>query len=164
MFTYQPEPFNKYLYSGACYIQIAECYKLIHQWLKVENELNLEERIITELREAWLQLFYANFPVAMTKLSPDITRTAMSAKEEEILFKALSNYGTQIATELLSKISDDAMEESGLTSFFRMWAASCSKAYADLIRSDTLIKSVTKTLNKSLDCMSKVVLNDPADK
>ncbi|MXZ80527.1 MAG: hypothetical protein F4Z15_03990 [Gammaproteobacteria bacterium] len=148
MGTIPTNPFDKYLYSGAFYIQAADCYRLVLQWLEHGNP-EADGAILGSISEIWMRSTLLSYSVALTGagLSGEGADSKLETRMAE-LQSIVAGFGPGIVSEVLSQVSAQPGGPPSLQEFFEIWTAACAKAHAELLNSDTVIDSVTGMMNR----------------
>lgn len=148
MGTIQTNPFDKYLYSGAFYIQAADCYRLVLQWLE-HGDPEADGAILRSISEIWMRSTFLVHPVVLTGagLSGEGVDSKLETRMAE-LQNVVAGFGPGIASEVLSQVSARPDGPPGLQEFLEIWTAACAKAHAELLSSDAVIDSVTGMVNR----------------
>ena len=146
-----PGPFQKYLFSGACYVQIGECYKILTKLLTSDANIDDNRELADNLESIWnnyvTQLPYS----AITEILRDIeTKPGSDWADMESLFSEISSTGKFFTKDFLSSMNNREAKEISLKQFFIQWAYSCDKAYQQLIYSDAYSKAIAKVADTAI--------------
>lgn len=151
MNSFHTDPFNKYLYSAAFYIQAANCYRPILEGV-ASAEPEQREALLNMIQNSWLQttmnaysstlsgLGMVNAATVQTNDLPDFVR----------LIQMLNRITPQIISELIDRVSKHINDTLTLDDFFEIWTETCIKAHAELVNSEEFIDCITDFINLSI--------------
>lgn len=147
----EPGPFQKYLFSGACYVQIGNCYKSIRMMLDNDENIEHSELLIKDLSAIWNGfLTQQPGPAHANFLNYLDQQTAPQWKELNALYKEIAAAGSTVTRDFLSSLNKIKADEVDLPQFFIQWASSCDAAYDKLVRSETFSRAMGQFINELL--------------
>ena len=133
----QPGPFQKYLFSGACYVQIGECYKTVKQLLSEGKRVSGDKELTAKLQSIWRGFVTQQpgeaFTPFFTSASQDIGR---SNKAHENLYRHIQQAALLITEDFLNAIDNDHLDQIDVKQFFIRWASACDRAYQEIVLSE----------------------------
>ena len=131
----QPGPFVKYLFSGACYVRIAECYKLYRKMLGARvderDRESARQALSAELLEAW-QAYLGALNLAGVSTADS---NPQGSYPWQGLNREIHGSGRAAMVTFSEAVARDR-EALDFQSFFNHWLRSCEDAHSALIRSD----------------------------
>ena len=146
-----PGPFQKYLFSGACYIKIGQCYSLIKQAIEQGQVLTdngeLEEQLIKLWTDYLLQqTVMAKGPWPTSSQADEIGLASTLNNLDAVIRQA----GSDAVKELIGQLNKMEAGKHDLNSFFIHWASVCDKAYARMVRTEVFSLALGATINHLL--------------
>ena len=139
----QPGPFQKYLFSGACYVQLGKCYQLLDQFFdKGESATSISE-LQSELGELWLTYLRQHPSFVLVEYIQKENFTDKDNLGSLISFyEAIQKMGVGIADQFINSISQSNLQDLDVPGFFKLWARACESGYEQLIRSDECAEAI----------------------
>jgi hypothetical protein len=152
MDTTIPTPFHKYLYSGAYYVQVGQCYAVVSRLYREGFDLETDEEVRLEIIGLWNNFVESQLAVWM-KAANESKESARTSQLEQIdkLGTEISNIGINITRDFIARLNEQGFEQMQLDTFFTIWAQTCSESYAAFIRSDNVSRLLASTLNTVLE-------------
>ncbi|MCY4050153.1 MAG: hypothetical protein OXF60_01510 [Gammaproteobacteria bacterium] len=151
MTSFQTDPFEKYLYSSAFYIQIANCYRPIMKWI-ANGEPEQREVIRKLLLNSWHQAT-PNFLNSNLSGMGSVNATLIqenSLLKYSRLTQMLADIAPKIIDEFIDLVSEHANNAMTFEDFFNIWIETCDKRYFEFIHSEELIDCISELINFSL--------------
>ena len=151
-----PAPFHKYLYSGACYIQIGQCYAIASRAYHKGFDLQTDEEFCREILGLWNNFVELQL-AAWKRPAIELKQSALSVQLEQIdnLGAEIASIGENVTRDFIAALKLEGLEQMDLNTFFRIWTVTCSESYAAFIRSDTVSRLLASTLNSVLEERSR---------
>ena len=147
-----PGPFQKYLFSGASYVQVGECYLAYLKWFSSPQDEVLYGELQHRMVATWDDAFFRQMATASilpgnpwSALSPGFERSILEFADEVKLA------GARGMDRLLSELLDGRDEPLDLHSFFQAWATACDSVYGQLVRSPAFSKLLGQVTNACID-------------
>jgi hypothetical protein len=147
-----PTPFHKYLYSGAYYVQVGQCYAVVSRLYREGIDLQIDEEVHREIIGLWNN--FVEFQLATwMKAANESKESVRSSQLEQInkLGTEISNIGINITKDFIAVLNNQGLEQMQLDTFFRIWAQTCSESYIAFIRSDDVSRLLASSLNAVLE-------------
>jgi hypothetical protein len=146
-----PGPFQKYLFSGACYIKLGQCYSLVKQAVEQGQDLTNDRALAAQLIDLWTDFLYQQTTVAKELLpDPDQASDTGLASSLENLGAVIQQAGSDSVKELIDELDNIQPDMPGLNDFFIHWASACDKAYATMVQSKAFSLALGATINNLL--------------
>ena len=151
MNSFHTDPFNKYLYSGAFYIQVANCYHSILEWIP-GAEPGQREVLVNMIQNLWLQTTMNAYSSTLSGLGLVNTTTVQANDSPNFvrLAQMLNRIAPQIINDVADRVSKQVDGTLTLQEFWEIWIETCSKVHAELINSGEFIDYVTELVNLSI--------------
>lgn len=133
----EPGPFQKYLFSAACYVQVGRCYAaLLENWPEAVREGG-DRDLQRQLAAAWQEAFERQAVMAGGLLDNLRPQGLPAINEDLDSFREQVREAGDVAMQsLLRQLSQDPLDAPDFITFFRAWAIACDRAYGELVRSD----------------------------
>ncbi len=147
-----PGPFQKYLFSGACYIQVGQCYAALLALPLARYDRSVLESLRDNLTAVWQEGF--NRQVAAAGTLPGGPWSMLDGElgeEMGALTAEVRAAGTEAMTRLLDEFVDDTGVLPDFPGFFDAWARACDGAYARVVRSDPFADLLGRMVNGCID-------------
>ncbi|MCY4149835.1 MAG: hypothetical protein OXF73_10935 [Gammaproteobacteria bacterium] len=155
MCSFQTGPFDKYLYSGAFYIQAASCYRPVLEWLSNE-EPEQRETLMNLIRDSWYRSTVDAYSSAISGMGLVNLEASSSGPHEMARLNNILTIMVQKAVNgITERVSNYSHETLTLQAFFEIWIETCAKVHDDLINSEEFIDCITETINASLKTYAK---------
>jgi len=151
-----PAPFHKYLYSGACYIQMGQCYAVVDRSFQQGLDLQTDKDVCREILGLWNN--FVEFQLTAWKRPVIVSgESTLSAQLEQIeeLGSEFTSIGESITQEFIAELIKGGPEQMNLNAFFKLWATTCSDSYATFIRSDSISRLLDSALNSALEARAR---------
>ncbi len=148
----EPGPFQKYLFSGACYVQIGECYKLLKVSIARGETIKTSGELTENLKSIWTGFLVQQPGALASEISAE--GGGQLGQETEALKGIHQNIvqaGATATDHFLASIVHTDVSTINLKQFFVLWASSCDSAYQQLIWSDSYSRAVGQIVNSTLD-------------
>ncbi len=147
MTSLQTNPFNKYLFSGAFYIQAANCFRPAMEWVDNRDSAK-RDALQTMLQNSWLE---TAMNYSTSNLSTGLLNVGSIPKNAPFNFSRLTQILNRIAPKMVDEFIDQVSEyaDNNMTFevFFSIWTETCSKTYVELINSEEFIDCLTDSIN-----------------
>jgi len=151
-----PAPYHKYLYSGACYIQMGQCYAVVNRSFQKGSDLQTDKDVCREILGLWNN--FVDFQLnAWKRPTIEPEESALSAQLEQIekLGSEVASIGEKITRNFITELNKEGLEQMSLNTFFKIWATTCSESYATFIRSDSISRLLDSSLNSALEARTR---------
>lgn len=147
-----PGPFQKYLFSGACYVQIGQCYASIKQAISEHANLADQEQLRLNLEDIWRTFVGQQFGTFSSLESAADTSHRQSQPLQSVrdFHRDIERLGSEATHDLLSTLQHLDAGQLDLQQFFLAWAKSCDQAYGVLVKSDVFAKAIGDVVNTML--------------
>jgi len=164
MTSFQTDPFSKYLYSGAFYIQAINSYRLVSEWL-VNEEPEQRDALQSMIKDSWLQTAMKAYSSPLSGMGLPNTLMTQANNPPKIagLTEMLTRIVPQITSEIIDRVSSHAGDTLTLQDFFEVWIETFSKAHAKLINSEKFIDCMTEFINFSIKASVEVMKDTEPD-
>lgn len=148
----EPGPFQKYLFSGACYVSIGQCYARFVELLERDAAPAAMAELHPRLVEIWQEAFGQQMALAggllenpLAGRQPGLDR-AMRGFQEEVLAQ-----GREAMESFLETLAGHREHVPDFPEFFQAWAEACDLAYGNLVRSDPFTEMIGLVVNGCID-------------
>ncbi len=145
-------PFQKYLFSGACYVQIGQCYALVKQAVEQGKNFSDNEQLRSRLAAVW-QSYVVQQSGAMSSAYAGFDVPDSGGQQWHWVHKLhqeVQQAGIEAMEQLLPVLEQMDSEHLDLQQFFVSWAGACDQAYNRLIRSDAFARAMGEVVNTML--------------
>ncbi|MYB34682.1 MAG: hypothetical protein F4X92_06090 [Gammaproteobacteria bacterium] len=151
MNLFHTDPFNKYLYSSAFYIQAANCYRPILEGI-ASTEPEQREALLNMIQDSWLQTMMNAYSSTLPGLGMVNAATMQTNDSTSFvrLTQMLNRITPQIISEVIDRVSKHINDPLILEDFFEIWIETCIKAHAELVNSEEFIDCITDFINFSI--------------
>ncbi|MEJ2177038.1 MAG: hypothetical protein P8Y12_03615 [Gammaproteobacteria bacterium] len=148
-----PGPFQKYLFSGACYVQIGQCYALVKQAASQGKLLTNDDRLKANLVEVWNSYVTKQFgELSLLQEGGDNSEDEMQQwRWVNQLHQEVHRAGIEVVQDLLPALARIDSDRLDLKQFFMIWAKSCDLAYARLVKSDVFARALGEITNTMIN-------------
>lgn len=148
----EPGPFQKYLFSGACYVSIGQCYARLVELLErdaVPADLaELQSRLVA----VWLEAFDRQMALAGGLLEdPRVSRQPGLEEAVRVFREQVLDTGGEAMDTFLRTLAADRGSIPAFPEFFRSWAEACDGAYDRLVRSAAFAEIIGLVANVCID-------------
>ena len=150
-----PSAFSKYLFSGACYVQLGQLYAKVCELGGQQEKLNNPE-LLNQFSDSWRNyvkqqpgFVFADF--LGTGLPKDAVREATLAGYQRELEKAV----LEAFDEFIEALAGIEGDELDFGSFFDIWCVVCDRAYAKLVRTEAFSQGLGYAMNFLLSHMTE---------
>ena len=148
-----PSAFSKYLFSGACYVQLGELYAKVRE-LGGDPQTLADPELLNQFSGIWRDyvsqqpgFVFADFLETGLPQDPDRDH-AFSGFQREL--KQAINQAFDDFVDALSEVEDDQVDFS---TFFDIWCMACDRAYAKLVRTESFSLALGYAMNFLLSYM-----------
>lgn len=157
MISHKASPFDKYLYSGAFYVQAANTYRLMSEWFD-KTEPEQKEALLGIIRDSWLQSTTLPYSSVLSSMGLP-AKPAQAAVPQEMIDpgQIIARAAPRIVDEVVDRISNCTHEILTLPVFIEIWVEACAKAHAELIRSEEFIECMTDIINRAIKISVKAL-------
>lgn len=143
-----PGPFQKYLFSAACYVQVGQCYtELLDNWDRLMRG-SAPDDLVQRLAAAWREAFERQMVIAggLTRLLPADEQAAFD--RDVLAFREQADSaGLDAMAEMLDNLPGRDEAPPDFVAFFRTWAIACDGVYAGLVRSEPFAALLGRVVN-----------------
>jgi len=150
-----PSAFSKYLFSGACYVQLGQLYAMVCELGGQQEKLNNPE-LMQQFSHSWRNyvkqqpgFVFADF--LGTDLAEDAVRETTLAGDQRELDKTLLEAFDEFV-EALKETEGDGMD---FGTFFDIWCVVCDRAYEKLVRTESFSQGLGYAMNFLLSHMAE---------
>ena len=150
-----PGPFQKYLFSGACYVQLGRCYAEYLDLTARSGDAAGYSGLCDRLAGIWEDAFLCQLANASTL--PGNPLTALNPELDESIrahMDAVRATGLAGMTTLLEELKAPEDGPVDFPTFFQNWLAACDAAYAELVRSPAFAQIIGLVTNACIDLVS----------
>ena len=146
-----PGPFQKYLFSGACYVQIGQCYALVKQAAKQGNVAD-QAQLRSNLKDIWHSYVGQQFGTLSSLDNNFETSDWLNQSRQSVMEfnREIERLGSEAIENLLHSLQELDADRLDLQQFFLAWAGSCDQAYNTLVKSDVFAKTIGNVVNTAL--------------
>ena len=146
-----PGPFQKYLFSGACYVQIGQCYALVKQ-AAGNRKIADQAQLTSNLEEIWRSYVGQQFGAFSSLENSAETSDGLNQSWQSVrdFNREIERLGSEAIENLLSSLQQIDADQLDLQQFFLAWAKSCDQAYSTLVKSDVFAKTIGDVINAML--------------
>ncbi len=145
------DPLNKYLYSSAFYIQSANCYRLILEWI-ASADPEQRDALLGMIQHSWLQTTINAYSSTLSRMG--LTNTTTMQGNDLInlvrLTQILNRIAPQIIDEVVDRVSKHVDDTLMFQDFFDIWIKTCIKAHVELINSEEFVDCISDLINLSI--------------
>lgn len=146
-----PGPFQKYLFSGACYVQVGECYRLLQEILDNSGVPSTNQELQARLAALWhdqalrQSAMMALMPAGNSPLS--VLKPGMGLPVE--ILDALTSMGQQATRDMVKQFDPGGRttELPDIDVFFDLWVKSCSQTYQAFAGSAQFSRALGEAVN-----------------
>ena len=146
-----PGPFQKYLFSAACYVQVGQCYaEMLKNWDLIRRTTE-SEQLRDHLTAIWQEALERHLAIggALIAASDNRQEGVFDANMQAIREQAEAT-GREAMQVLIHALSQEQEVAPDFVSFFRAWAGACETAYAELIRSEAFALFLAEMINSAI--------------
>ncbi|MGI9319757.1 MAG: hypothetical protein ACR2QW_20710 [bacterium] len=147
-----PGPFQKYLFSGACYVQIGQCYALVKQAAEQGSMVVDDEQLRLQLLRIWQDYVtqqlgaLGSIPVDDANANEDVQPWYWSKN----LYGEIQRSGAEALQCVLAELEKIESDKLDLQQFFLTWARCCDQGYRHLVNSDVFARAIGEVVNTML--------------
>ncbi len=156
----EPGPFQKYLFSGACYVSIGQCYACYVELLERDVASSAMAELHPRLVEVWQEAFGRQMALAGGLLeNPLVSRQpGLDLAMREFRGEMLAQ-GREAMESFIETLAGNRDHIPDFPEFFQAWAEACDLAYGNLVRSAPFAEMIGLVVNGCIDLA--VPGNDP---
>jgi len=154
-FIRESDPFQKYLFSGACYVRVGQCYPSVQRLLEENKDVRNNAELIDKLVAVCTE-FLRFHPAFVFVQCLQSGKSVNGDKWTEIreLSENIGNIGRRSVEMLLHDLAQRESNEMDVNLFFTRWAKSCDTVYSDWVHSENFSKIVGDAVNTILRATS----------
>ena len=148
----EPGPFQKYLFSGACYVSIGQCYARLVELLEQDAGPSALAELQPRLVEIWQEAFERQMALAGGLLdNPWVGRQPGLDRAVRGFHGEMLAEGGAAMESFLGTLAGDRNHIPDFPEFFQAWAEACDLAYGNLVRSAPFSEIVGLVVNGCID-------------
>ncbi len=147
----EPGPFQKYLFSGACYVSLGECYTRLVELQGRPAVWSEHTELQTRLTDLWQQIFGQHLAVAGTigGVPPLAALSGLDAEIQAWQAQAFSRVGASMQS-LVEMFLSDPQRPPDFPSFFQAWITACDRDWQHLVHTETFSQIIGRVVNDGL--------------
>ncbi len=147
-----PGPFQKYLFSAACYVQVGECYReLLENWGRM-NQAAESAGLQDQLTAIWQEAFERQLALGGAVLQHlGVDEAGNINASIRAVQNQASHAGMEAMQHLVHSLGAGQENPPDFAAFFHSWAVACDKAYADLVRTEDFAKIFALGVNACIE-------------